>query len=55
MTHEPLGLWRIYGSRTHDLRRTHDLLGLGLSAQTSGRAQHGEPRRALCYEGQGST
>jgi hypothetical protein len=38
-----------------DLWRTHDLPGLDLSAQTSGRAQHDKPRRAQGYEGQGST
>jgi hypothetical protein len=36
-----------------DLWGTHDLLVSGLSAETNGRAQYGEPRRAPGYEGQG--
>jgi hypothetical protein len=55
MTFELLGLQHIYGPRTPHLRRTHDLPGLGLSAQTSSSAQHNEPRQALAYEGQEST
>jgi hypothetical protein len=43
MTYEPL-----------ELQHTHDLSRLGLSAQTVGRVQHDEPRRALGYKGQRS-
>jgi hypothetical protein len=39
----------------HDQQRTHDLPGLGLSAQTSVRAQHDKTRRAPGYEGREST
>jgi hypothetical protein len=56
MTHEPLELRRIYGPRTPPppgLWRTHDLSGIGLSAQTADNAQHDESHRALGYEGQG--
>jgi hypothetical protein len=35
------------------LWRTHDLSGIGLSAQTADNAQHDESHRALGYEGQG--
>jgi hypothetical protein len=51
MTYEPLGLRHIYGPRIPRQQCTHDLSGLGLSAQAAGRAQHGEPRQALAYEG----
>jgi hypothetical protein len=65
MTYEPLRphithdlqppVCDVFMARTHlGLRRTHDLSGLGLSAQTTGRAQHNDPRRAPSYEGQGS-
>jgi hypothetical protein len=55
MTYESLGLWRIYARMYPSQQHTHDLSGLGPSAQTAGRAQHDEPRCALGYEGQGST
>jgi hypothetical protein len=42
-------------ARAPDLRRSHNLPGLGFSAQTFGRAQHDEPRRTPGYEGHGST
>ena len=38
-------------ARAPDLRRTHNLPGLGHSAQTFGRAEHDKPRRTLGYEG----
>jgi hypothetical protein len=46
IAYKPLELWRIYNPRapsTYDALMSHDLLGLGLSAQTAGRAQHDEP------------
>lgn len=52
ITYEALGLRRNYGPHTLDLLRTHALPRLGLSAQTSGKAQHEEPCRAPGYRGQ---
>jgi hypothetical protein len=35
-----------------DLRRSHDLSGLGQSVQAAGRAQHDEPHKAPGHEAQ---